>query len=237
MSTFTKINITKPLIFMILKNNTVSFNIPTTSDYSGKAVRFSLKLVKQDTSPVLLMKHNLADGGDDAQLVITPNNVQVNIISTDTAPLPIPDSKKMQRFYWELKDITSEDTIVEGYIILMKTLITDDTVLPVFSSSSRIVFSMQSNVFTLEKNTSSNTVSCEYNGDGDGLFTITSEHPLFTNNIKIMLSIIAKDTDDDIYLFKEILVDVNTYKIGIVPFAGGDLINHDFRVEIYEVTA
>jgi len=122
MKLVTEIGLTKPLSFIFLQNNNVTINVPAIIDYSGKAVRFGMKYSKDDVYEII-NKQNLNDGGSDSQILVTSDNIAINILAVDTWSLLFSGNRG--KYYWEVKNITDEQTIAWGYIFVIKTTLKD----------------------------------------------------------------------------------------------------------------
>ena len=222
-----KINITKPLIFEFLRENNVTLDFPTTTDYSTKKLKFAIKLEKDQTSPEVVIKKNALNGGSDAQILVTPTNIAVNILYNDTPSLATG------KWYCSVNDVDDEIEIVNAIIILQSPVqsVYDPGYIPPAIPGSQKIFSVISNVLTPEIDNGYNA-TLTLTKLGTGIYQIDSNVDLFTSEDILMISEIL-EADTDIYLFKKDAVTTKQLIVTIIPFFGGGTSDKDFRVAVY----
>jgi hypothetical protein len=235
MSTITKIGLSKPVVFVFPKENTTPLNIPVAEDLTSKTLKFVVKLTKEPTSPVLILKQT-------SDMVITSNNVLVTLLNTDTLPLSIPVNKKQQRFYFSIKDISDERVVVWGYIVLIKTVQSDyDSYNPPAPLTTRqFIFTIidanqpvSADAFAIPKNTFLATVTYSYTASGQ--YTLVSDLPIFSPDYDFRIEFLPSMSDETYLESRKIWNDYKNCTISIIPFGGGGFVDHDIRGIITEI--
>lgn len=225
-----KINVLDPLVFIFPKENTLPMNIPTTVDYSAKAVTFAVKADENNTTPEIITKKNTLNGGSDSQVLVTSTNIQVNILYTDTANMA------SQKWYWEVKDIADEYRIAWGYIFLQPTIISyldPPYTPPVPPAGSQLIFSVISNILTKEYD--SYGTALVLTKLATGTYEIVSSQAIFTDLDRVESSLIMR-ADSDYYFFMFNKVSSYELIITITSLMAGGTQDHDFRISMFRAS-
>src|ERR1017187_1059708 len=201
-SRVTEINLTPPLTFKILKEDIVSLPIPVTTDLSAKSLRFEVKEDKDDLVWLILKKNTLG-GGDDSQILVSPTEVSVGIQNTDTQFLVFDGY--YNKYFWQLKNITDEQTVAWGFLIVIKTTISlnDGTPPPNPSAVPELIFTLidentyshdLTDAITIERNTFGANLRADLNDTGK--YTIHSDIAIFIPANDIEISFLAAVSAD-----------------------------------------
>jgi hypothetical protein len=234
MSIITKIGLMPPQVFVFPKENTTPLDIVVTEDLTSQSLKFELKLTKEITSPVLILKQT----GD---MTIGTDKVSLTLLNTDTLPCEIPVGKKKQRFVWSLKDISDEEVVAWGYIILVKTVQSDYDILnpPTPLTAGQLWFTVIDinaygvGALHIEKNTFGCTLILNY--DDVGQYTLICSQAIFVDANDISVKLLPRTDTDTFQILKSASADGGTYHIKIIPQQAGGFADHDVRVMINEV--